>query len=293
MSSLLRRPAEAGADLLVAELDDSDRNELVRLVDTDPVVNAVLGARINALPSLSARRFGGKLLGVRDDRGRLRAAVFNGGNLLPVGGGDHELAALGRRLAHDPRGCSSIVGPAGSIRALWAELEPAWGPCRTMRHDQPLLFVESGRRSPEADPRVRQVRPAELDAYLPAAAAMFTEELGISPYVCVARVDYRRRVSALIGDGRAFAIFDDAGEVLFKADLGAISARTCQVQGVWVRPDLRGQGVGTAALAAVFARALTLAPSVSLYVNDFNLAARRMYDALGMRQIGTLATVLF
>ena len=79
----------------------------------------------------------------------------------------------------------------------------------------------------------------------------------------------------------------------FKADIGALSAQTCQVQGVWVRPDLRGRGLGTAALAGVLHYALRLAPTASLYVNDFNAAARRMYAKLGMRQAATLATVLF
>jgi predicted GNAT family acetyltransferase len=32
---------------------------------------------------------------------------------------------------------------------------------------------------------------------------------------------------------------------------------------------------------------------VSLYVNDFNVAARRMYDRLRMREVATLQTVLF
>jgi hypothetical protein len=62
---------------------------------------------------------------------------------------------------------------------------------------------------------------------------------------------------------------------------------------VWVRPDLRGLGIGTAALAAVLRHAFRIAPTVSLYVNDFNAAARRVYSRLGMRQAGTLATVLF
>jgi hypothetical protein len=59
-----------------------------------------------------------------------------------------------------------------------------------------------------------------------------------------------------------------------------------------VRPDLRGRGIATSALAAVCQHALALAPTVSLYVNDFNTTALRLYARLGMRQVATLATVL-
>ena len=58
-------------------------------------------------------------------------------------------------------------------------------------------------------------------------------------------------------------------------------------------PDLRGLGVGTGAVASVIEYALRIAPTVSLYVNDFNVSARRVYDRLGMRQVATVATVLF
>ena len=160
-----------------------------------------------------------------------------------------------------------------------------------MRYAQPLLVAEHAPAVP-VDRRVRPVRPDEFDAYLPAAIAMFTEELGVPPTAAGGGLNYRRRVEWLIRSQRAFGIVDGDGRIAFKADLGAVSARTCQVQGVWVRPDLRGRGLGTAALAAVLDHALTLAPSVSLYVNDYNVAARRMYARLGMREVATLATVL-
>ena len=51
--------------------------------------------------------------------------------------------------------------------------------------------------------------------------------------------------------------------------------------------------MGSAALTSVLRYALTLAPTVSLYVNDYNVAARRLYTRLGMREVATLATVLF
>jgi uncharacterized protein len=81
--------------------------------------------------------------------------------------------------------------------------------------------------------------------------------------------------------------------VLFKAEIGAVSADTAQVQGVWVDPAFRGRGLGAAGVAAVVAQGLRLAPAVSLYVNDFNHAARRVYARLGFAEVGTLATILF
>jgi predicted GNAT family acetyltransferase len=128
---------------------------------------------------------------------------------------------------------------------------------------------------------------------LTASIAMFEEELGASPMTAAGAGPYRRRVRELIETGRAFAVTDRDGAVIFKADLGAVTRQTCQVQGVWVRPDHRGRGLATAALAGVLRHALTLAPSVSLYVNDFNLPARRLYARLGMGQVEELRTVLY
>jgi predicted GNAT family acetyltransferase len=121
---------------------------------------------------------------------------------------------------------------------------------------------------------------------------MFTEELGISPHVAPGTAAFHARIRSLIAERRAFAAVDFRGQVVFKAEIGAVTRHTAQIQGVWVRPDLRGRGIGRAGLTTVLGHALDLAPTASLYVNDFNIPARRMYAALGMRQHATLATVL-
>jgi uncharacterized protein len=288
VSSLLRR-----STLRVEPLSDRARREFSRFVDTDPIVNSVVAGRLRQVATIQAGTFGGDVLGARDEDGRLAAAVFNGGNLLPIGGGPDEWLALAEHLAGQPRVCTSIVGRAAAVAGMWEVLSPTWGPARAIRDTQLLLVLERTPTAERGDPRVRPIRQEELDQYLPAAAAMFTEELGISPYQSAGVGDYRRRVAGLINEGRAFGIVDPDGQVIFKADVGAVSAQTCQLHGVWVRPDRRGQGIGSAGLAAVVRRALTLAPSVSLYVNDYNTAARRMYARLGMREVATLSTVLF
>jgi predicted GNAT family acetyltransferase len=288
MSTVLD-PAVRHEPQRVVELGDDDRDELRVLVDADPLVNVVVAARLESLASLSPRRFGGQLLGVRDERDQLIAAAFNGGNLLPIGGTEPEWEALARFVGGRRRVCSSMVGRVDAIETMWRVLEPVWGPARAIRLRQPLLRLDRAVVHRPPDAGLRRVRPDELDAYLPAATAMFTEELGVAPFENGGQ--YRSRVGALIRDGRAYAVVR-GGAVVFKADFGAVSSRTCQIQGVWTRPDLRGRGLGTAAMVGVLDHALAAAPVASLYVNDFNLPARRMYERLGMTEVAALTTIL-
>jgi predicted GNAT family acetyltransferase len=144
-----------------------------------------------------------------------------------------------------------------------------------------------------ADPSVRRVGMDEIDVLLPASIAMFTEEVGVSPVVGDGGALYRARVTELVQAGRSFARID-GGRVLFKAEVGAVTASACQIQGVWVDPALRGQGLSVGGMAAVVDECLTsVAPAVSLYVNDFNTAARRCYHRVGFQDVGTFASVLF
>jgi len=143
------------------------------------------------------------------------------------------------------------------------------------------------------EPRVRPVGIAELDLLMPAAIAMFTEEVGVSPLRTDGGAGYRARVAELVRAGQSLA-WMEKGEVLFKAEVGAVSRGACQIQGVWVAPAYRGRGIGTAGTAAVveYARA-RIAPVVSLYVNDFNASARAAYRRVGFREVGQYASVLF
>ena len=63
---------------------------------------------------------------------------------------------------------------------------------------------------------------------------------------------------------RAYARIED-GRVIFKAELAVVTHRTAQVQGVWVDPAWRGQGLATAAMVTVLQDALArVAPTVMI-----------------------------
>jgi uncharacterized protein len=270
-------------------LDDRDLVALRELLDRDPVAHCFVAARVEA-GGLEPWRLGAEVWGYGG--ARLDAACFAGTNLVPVGSARPALRAFAGRARRLGRRCSSIVGPAEAVGPLWRMLEPDWGPPREVRPVQPLLAT-STEPAVRADPRVRRVRPAELDLLMPACIAMFTEEVGTSPLAVDGGHGYRARVRDLVAAGRTFARID-AGEVVFKAEIGAVSAQACQVHGVWVHPRLRGRGLGTAGTAAVVREALrSVAPVVSLYVNDYNGPARAAYRRVGLRTVGTFASVLF
>jgi hypothetical protein len=281
-------------ELAAAPITSTDAPALRALLDRDPIVHCFVASRLIRGGRLETDpwRAGGELWGIRVPDHGLVSAVYLGANLVPIATTEATRRTVAKRLATLPRRCSSLVGPAEEVMGLWDLLSGAWGPAREVRADQPLLAID-GPALVAPDPRLRRVRPDELDVLLPACVAMFTEEVGVSPTSGGAGSAYRARIAELIAAGRAFAVIED-GRVLFKAEVGAATESVCQVQGVWVSPELRGQGLGTRGMSAVveIARA-DISPCVSLYVNAFNRAARAAYSRVGFRSVGRFASVLF
>jgi len=271
-------------------LSPRDVSAVMEVLAKDPVAHCFVTSRVKG-SGLDPWRLGGELWGWSED-GELVSLLYLGANLVPVETTPAARTAFAERLRRFGRRCSSIVGPSEDVSALWPLIADSWGPTRDMRSRQPLLVMDSD-SAVVADYGVRQVHESELDVLVPACVAMFTEEVGISPTSGGGGDAYRARILELIRMGRAYARIDD-GKVIFKAEIGAIGDGVCQVQGVWVAPEYRGLGLAAPGMASVVALARRqAAPVVSLYVNDYNLPARRLYERVGFRDAGTLTTILF
>lgn len=270
-------------------LGERDREAVRTLLDTDPVGNVFVASR---LMTTGISGVGGAEVWGHVERGRLTALCYSGANLVPVNAGPAAIRSFADHARWRGRRCSSIVGPVEAVSDFWQQVEPAWGPARTIRASQPVLEIDGPPAVP-ADPLVRRVRISEINTLVPACVAMFTEEVGVPPDAGGGGALYRARVEELVRTGRAFARIED-GRVVFKAEIGAVTRHACQVQGVWVHPDLRGRGHSRAGMAAVVNYALAeIAPRVTLYVNDFNAPARATYGRVGFRQVGEVMSVLF
>lgn len=270
-------------------LDERDRDLVARIVDTDPVTNCFVASRLDA--GVLNPSGPGELWGYPADEPY--ALLHVGANVVPVNvdarARDAFVADLGRW-----RNFIAMVGPADVVLDLWRALCARWGDhyeaVRVMRECQ-LLMATSEPSPVPADPRLRKATPEIFDSYFAGAAAMYTEELEEDP-LQTNPIGYRSYVRGLIDNGRAFAVVQD-GEVVFKADLGAISPRVAQVQGVWVAPRLRGRGLSVPAMAGVTDAIIASGRTASLYVNSFNAPAVACYRRCGFAEVGTLASVLF
>ncbi len=273
----------------VRPLTLADRDDALALCARDLPRSVFVAARI-----LEGARTGslGSVLGHRTDGG-LSSLCWSSANIVPVSTTEESRPAFAERVRRWRGRCASVFGPREEVDGLWEHLEPYWGAARAVRTRQPLLVAHE---PPSAlgvplDPRVRPARAEEVDLVMPAAEHMFTAEIGYPPYTGSGR-GYRASLAALIDRGHTYVVVE-GGEVVFKTDIGSLALGAAQLQGVWVTPRLRGQGLAAPMLASVVEQVMAgPAPLVSLYVNDFNLPARATYDRLGFREVGEFSTVL-
>lgn len=270
-------------------LDERDLAQVSRLVAADPVGSCFVASRVDA----GVLRPGGvgELWGYPKEQPY--ALLHLGANLVPVNMDAEARAAFVDDLGRW-RNFIAMVGPASDLLALWHDLCARWGESyeavRVMRPRQ-LLMARAEPSSVEADPRLVPATEAEFDSYFAAAAAMYLEELEEDP-LQTNPIGYRNYVRGLIEKGRAFAIVE-SGEVVFKADLGAVSAQVAQVQGVWVKPACRGRGLSVGGMAGVTNAIVASGRTASLYVNDFNAPAVAAYRRCGFAEAGALASILY
>jgi len=274
----------------IRPLGTPDLDEFIALANRDPVVNvfAIYRARTT---SLEPRWLGGEMWGRFVDN-EMVSACHVGANLVPVQATPEDARAFAERALTRSRSVSTVVGPHEAVRILWNNVAESWGRPRELRWQQPHLVIDHPPLV-EPDPLVRRTTRDDMPALYPACVTMYTEEVGVSPEAGGGADLYRARVSQLMSRGWSFARFE-ADRLIFKAEVACSTPDAAQIQGVWVPPDRRGQGLAVGGMAAVVQLVQAqIAPQVSLYVNEWNEPARRTYRTVGFRETARFSTVMF
>lgn len=178
----------------------------------------------------------------------------------------------------------AIISEAVLVEELWRFLEPHLEPPTVIRLRQPVYALWKRIRGLSRLSKVRYASSRDLEALVPACAAMHTEEVGIDP-LSRDPVGYRQRIRELIAKSRSL-VWKENGRIIFKCEYSAVTPTAIQLMGVWTHPSFRRRGYARQGLTEVCGHVLDQGKKVTLFVNDFNGPAIRLYESLGFEWIG-------
>lgn len=237
----------------------------------------------------------------------LAGVFWLGANCVPLVLPEPYYGVVARYIWRHNRRIASIFGHRDAVLGIWEHLAGRMPEPFDIRENQPLLELAPetelaaladrplARPTLGAPPIIEPVRWARTDdrhSLLRASVAMFTEEVGYDP-MTRDPAGYSHRIDELIRTGRTVVGVNTENVVIFKTDIGLAHGSICQLQGVWLHPAYRGHRLAPTLLAQGSQLIRQRFPQLSLYVNDYNSAARALYRSVGWQQTGTFATVLF
>jgi uncharacterized protein len=230
-----------------------------------------------------ARRGLGRFTAVT--RGRtLQALCHVGANVVPSGAGCGAFADAAVRGR-----ARMLIGEERAVAELWDEAAARMPHPRQDRPGQPVYVIDEPPAPGETG--LRRATLADLDLLLPACARAHEEEIGLDP---LARDPdgFRWRTQAQIGEGRSW-LWVEERTILFKAEASAWTPHAVQLQQVWVDPEVRDRGNAQRGLRDLCRLLLEHVPAVCLFVRAENAPAIRVYEAVGMRRVGTYRSLIF
>ncbi|HVT03966.1 MAG TPA: GNAT family N-acetyltransferase [Thermoanaerobaculia bacterium] len=270
----------------VRSLSENDRPSIFAFLEREPLLNIYLLSR------LMDEGFGhpGQTIEIRHHGATVCVASLTSNLVFAL---DRELTPAEHNLTLDLladrvlRGSSvprAIIADEQCVDEIWQQLRSRIDPPTVVRLRQPVYVLESF----VDDGTIEAVRFStmdDLDALVPACAAMHREEVGIDPLERDA-VGYRQRVRELILRERSLILIVD-GSIAFKCEFSAVTAQAIQLMGVWTAPAHRRKGHARRGMTAVCRYIIGQGRKATLFVNDFNTPAIRLYESLGFRRIGT------
>jgi ribosomal protein S18 acetylase RimI-like enzyme len=274
----------------LATLRRDETAEVLAYMARDPIETVFLRGLI-LRAGLDLGRQHGRFVSYRRPDGELGGVMLLSSLVVPYATAPEAPAAMADLLRRSPYPIRNLVGRRETVEALWAATGP-WRPLpRLVRASQPVYCVDQGTHRHFPAPDLRRAQLEDLDQLMQAGAAMMIEEVEEDPLLT--RPDqYRSFVRDRILRGEEFVWIDSEG-LRFKCNVSSRTPEAAQIEGVYTPVSRRRQGYAMHGLSETCHRLLAQVPTLTLYVNDFNLPAIRLYERLGFQRIGEYQSLFF
>ncbi|MCA1630997.1 MAG: GNAT family N-acetyltransferase [Acidobacteria bacterium] len=280
------RRAAGVESLRIFKLADAQRDEALAFLAERPVHTVYMSSllRDNGVESRLNR---GTFYACRDADDCLVGVALVGHATLVETRSEAAVEAFAR-LA---RGCASaylIRGEQEAVGTFWKYYAEAGDAPRLISREM-LYELRTPLAARESVRGLRRATLAEVEQVMRVNAAMVAEECGTNPSERDP-VGFRVRTARRIEQGRVWVWADGAG-IVFKADVLAETPEAIYLEGVYVRAEERGKGVGSRCMAQLGRELLSRVDAVCLVVSEKAEGAQAFYRKSGYRFLGYYDTI--
>lgn len=279
-------PAAAPDPLSVHTLTNEHRQEVLAFLAERPLQTVIMAGHIrdNGLESKFNR---GHFHACRNGEGHLEGVALIGHATLVEARSEAALAAFAR-LAQSCPDAHLIMGEQERIEHFWHYYaKPDQSPRRICR--ELLLEQRWPVEALEPVPNLRLASLAELQEVMIIQDEMAFQESGVNPM----KVDlsgFSSRCSRRIEQGRVWVWMED-GRLIFKADVISDTPEIIYLEGIYVNPEVRGQGYGARCMSQLARVLLQRTDALSILVNEQSQRAVAFFDRIGFKLRGYYDTI--
>jgi uncharacterized protein len=264
--------------LAAHQLTNEEEAEVLGFLAMRPIHTVFLAGfiRDNGLVSQHNR---GVFYGFRDEAGELEGVALIGHATLIEAHTERALAAFAQ-LASECATAHLVMGEQEKIKQFQKHFARAGVIPRLICRE---LLMEQQWPIKEYEP-VPGLRPAtfdDLEHILAVNAEMAVQESGIDP-MQKDPIGFRLRAARRIEQNRIW-VWIEGDQLIFKVDVVADTPEVIYLEGVYVNPNQRRQGLGLRCFSQLCDLLLARTVSICLLVNERNRRAQSLYHAAGYR----------
>lgn len=209
--------------------------------------------------------------------GELQAAVFVGGSgglVIPSAGSLAAITDIARALAPTVQ-LKACIGEKLLVDVLVQHLNAQVKFSKLQR----LYSVSADDLGPFTNPLLRVATANDLERLVPLAAACVKEMHERDPLADDPE-GFALRVKQRVMTKRTY-VLEEAGELVFKLDIGSRSQFGAELEGIFTTPPARGKKIATLCLGQISRFLLSSLPRLTIRVDDTNSAFANIARRVG------------
>jgi uncharacterized protein len=271
----------------ICRLANEDESEVLSFLSLRPVHTVVMKSFIidNGIKSKLNR---GEFYGYRNAAGNLEGVALIGHSTLVEARTDNAMLAFAITARRSATPIKLIMSDGEAAESFWKYFSVNSSEPR-LRCTEELFELRFPFLVTKCTRELRFATLEELEPIAEAQAEVALLESGVDPMVSD-REGFLKRVAKRIEQDRIFVVVEN-GALVFKADVVARTGDVAYLEGVYVHPDYRGQGIGSDCLREVGLRLLNDVQNVCLLSNVEFKSAHRSFMKAGFRNTDRCTTL--